>query len=92
MASMKQELFRIQDYRSALREHASIVDGMNDLQDCLREGELEEATLCLQDITRSLEEIKRLVVKEQQEKHLRAIVQKLMDANINITVVQRYVQ
>jgi hypothetical protein len=89
---MKQDLFRKQDYRSAIREHACIVDGMNDLQDCLREGELEEATLCLKDINKSLEELKRLVEKEQQEKNLRAIVQKLVDANINITVVQRYVQ
>lgn len=89
---MKSELFRKQDYRSAIREHTCVADLLNDLQNCIREGELEEATLCVRDITRSVEELKRLVAKSKQEQQLIALVQKLADANINITVVQRHVQ
>jgi len=38
---MKQDLFRKQDYHSALSEHASILDCGKAIEDCVKTGDLK---------------------------------------------------
>jgi hypothetical protein len=91
MASMRQELFRKQDYHSALREHASILDCGQAIEDCMKTGDIREALMFVRDINNSLETLKRLAEKQKRENEMKQLLDKLVAAGINVMMVKRNV-
>lgn len=87
---MKPELFRKQDYRSAVREHASILDCGKAIEDCVKTGDLNEALMLVRDINNSLETLKRLAEKKMVEDNVRSLLDQLVAAGVNVMVVKRH--
>lgn len=92
MVSLRPELYRKQDYHTALREHASILDCTKAVENSIQSGELEEAQLFVKDINKSLEALKQLEKKKQQENDMKLLLERLVAAGIDVMVVKRYVQ
>ena len=89
---MKPELYRKQDYHMALREHASIMYCSKAIEDCMQTGDIEEALLFVKDINKSLDALKQLAKKKQQENDVKLLLERLVAAGVDVMVVKRYVE
>ena len=87
---MRQELFRKQDYHTALREHASILDCGKAIEDCVKTGDLEDAVHFVRDINNSLVVLERLADKQKKEIEMKQLLNRLVAAGINVMVVKRH--
>ncbi|TQR21825.1 hypothetical protein [Psychrobacillus vulpis] len=89
---MRQELFKKEDYRNALREHVSILDCLEGARNCLQEGEFEKTLLFIKDINKSLDVLLKLAEKQKHEKEMKELLNRLVLAGIDVMVVKRHVQ
>ena len=89
---MNQELFKKEDYYTAIREHASILDCGKAIEDCVKTGDLKEALMYVRDVNNSLETLKRLAEKKMADDKIKNLLDQLVAAGINVMVVKRYVQ
>lgn len=89
---MNKELFKKEDYHSALREHASILDCGKAIEDCVKTGDLKEALMLVRDINNSLETLKRLAEKKMVEDNMKTLLDQLVAAGFNVMAVKRHVQ
>lgn len=89
---MKPELFKKEDYHTALREHASILDCGKAIEDCVKTGDLKEALMYVRDINNSLETLKKLAEKKMMDDKVKRLLDQLVAAGVNVMVVRRHVK
>jgi hypothetical protein len=90
MASMKQELFRIKDYHAALREQTCVLDMSTVIQDCVKNGEYEEAAKYAIDLSNSIYELNNMTLLKHKENRTE-LLNLLVSVGINVMAVKRNV-